>query len=110
MEQLGFHWTNFFFTLILFLKSVEKIQVSLISDKNNGHFTWWPIYICDSISPLFFLEWEILKKKAVQKIKTHFVFNNFFPESRSVYETIWEKSIAEPQMTAQYDARALRAG
>jgi hypothetical protein len=26
-------------------KTVEKIQVSLKSDKNNGYFTWRPIYI-----------------------------------------------------------------
>ena len=33
-----------------FLISVEKIQVSLKSDKNNGYFTLTPIYICDHIS------------------------------------------------------------
>ena len=26
----------------------------------------------------FFLEWEMFQSKAVEKIKTHFVFNNFF--------------------------------
>jgi len=29
---------------------VEKIQFSLKSDKNNGHFTWRPTYIFDHIS------------------------------------------------------------
>jgi len=29
----------------VFLKCVEKFQVSLKSDKNNGYFTWRPIYI-----------------------------------------------------------------
>ena len=29
-----------FHIYVLFLKSVEKIQVSLESDKNNGYFTW----------------------------------------------------------------------
>ena len=33
--------------LSIFRKSVEKIQVSLKSDKNNGYFTWRPIYIFD---------------------------------------------------------------
>jgi len=33
-----------------FLKSVKKIQVSLQFDKNNGYFTWWPIYIFNHIS------------------------------------------------------------
>jgi len=38
MEQLGSHWTDFHGVLRLriFLQSVEKIQVSLISYKNNG--------------------------------------------------------------------------
>jgi len=31
-------------------KSVEKIQISLKSDKNNGHFIWRPIYIFYRIS------------------------------------------------------------
>ena len=38
MEQLGSHWTDFheIWYLIIFRKTVEKIQVSLKSDKNNG--------------------------------------------------------------------------
>jgi len=32
-----------------FWKSVKKIQVSLKSDKNNGHFTGRPIYVFDHI-------------------------------------------------------------
>jgi hypothetical protein len=41
MEQLGSHWAEFHEILYLgiFPKSVEKIQVSLKSDKNNGYFT-----------------------------------------------------------------------
>jgi hypothetical protein len=41
MEQRGSHWTDFDEILYLcFLrKSVEKIQVSLKCDKNNGYFT-----------------------------------------------------------------------
>jgi hypothetical protein len=41
MEQLGSHWTDFHEILYLriFRKYVEKIQVSLKSDKNNGYFT-----------------------------------------------------------------------
>jgi len=29
---------------------VKKIQVSLNLDKNNGYFTWWPIYIFNHFS------------------------------------------------------------
>jgi len=39
--------------------------------------------------------------KIVQKIKTHFVFNDFFSENHAVYEIMW-KNIVErdrPQMT-----------
>jgi hypothetical protein len=38
VEQLGSHWTDFdeIWYLSNFQKFVEKIQVSLKSDKNNG--------------------------------------------------------------------------
>jgi len=41
MEQLGSHWTDFreILHLSFFRKSVDKIQVSLKSDKKKGHFT-----------------------------------------------------------------------
>jgi len=40
-EQLGSHWTDFHEVsyLSIFRKRVEKIQVSLKSDKKNGYFT-----------------------------------------------------------------------
>jgi hypothetical protein len=49
VEQLGSHWTAFheIWYLGIFRKSVEKIQVSLKSDKNKGYFTWRPICIYD---------------------------------------------------------------
>jgi len=34
---------------VFFEKSVEKIKVSLKSDKNNGYFTWIRTYIYDNI-------------------------------------------------------------
>jgi hypothetical protein len=39
----------------IFRKSVEKIQVSLKSDKNNGYLTWRRFQIYDNIAK-FFLE------------------------------------------------------
>jgi len=41
MEQLGFHWTDFYKIsyVTVFKKSVGKIQVLLNSGKNNGKFT-----------------------------------------------------------------------
>jgi len=50
----------------------------------------------------FFLEWEIYQAKVVEKIKTHFLCNDFFFfENRAVYGIMW-KNILEPdrlQMT-----------
>jgi hypothetical protein len=50
--ELGSDWTDFneISYLNIFRKSAEKIQVSLQSDKNNGYFTWRPIYIYDNIA------------------------------------------------------------
>ena len=52
MEQLGDQWTEFheISDFSIFRKRIEKIQVSLKSDKNNGHFIWRPIFIFDHIS------------------------------------------------------------
>jgi hypothetical protein len=41
MEEIGSHWMDFHETLYMsmFRKFVEKIQVSLKSDKDNRYFT-----------------------------------------------------------------------
>jgi hypothetical protein len=41
-EQIDSHWTNVDGIWVFKKKIVEKIQVSLKSDKNNGYFTWRP--------------------------------------------------------------------
>jgi hypothetical protein len=73
MEQLGSHSTDFYeiWYLSIFQKCVEKIPVLLESVMNNGYFPWKPMNIYDNISPSFFLEWEILRIKVVEKITTH---------------------------------------
>jgi len=35
---------------LFFQKPIKEIQVFLKSGKNNGHFTWRPMYIYDTIS------------------------------------------------------------
>ena len=52
MEQLDSHWKDFdkIWYLRFFRKSVERIQVSLKSDKNNRYFRWRRFYIYDNIS------------------------------------------------------------
>jgi hypothetical protein len=46
----GFHGIRYL--SIFFRNSVEKIEVPLKSDKNNGHFTGRTIYIYYCISPI----------------------------------------------------------
>jgi len=62
LEQLGYHWKDFheIWYLSIFRKSVEKIQVSLKSDKAKGtlHEDWYEFFV---ISRPFLFE---MKKKA----------------------------------------------
>jgi hypothetical protein len=53
----------------IFLKSVEKIQVSFKSDNNNECFTWLPLHIFDLIS-LLVLRMRMFQTKVVEKIET----------------------------------------
>jgi len=72
-----FSW-NFLFHHFFF-KSVEKIQVSSKPEKGNLYFTWRLIYIYDNKQlSFFFLKWEVIQTKVVEKIKTHFMYKNFF--------------------------------
>jgi len=52
MGYLGSHWSDFYeiFYLSIFLKSVEKIQYSLKSDKNDVLYMKTNMYIDDHIS------------------------------------------------------------
>ena len=45
MGNLDFHWTDFreSWYMSIFRITVEKMKVSLKSDKNSGFFTWRPI-------------------------------------------------------------------
>ena len=52
MEQLGSYWTDFHEIWYLnFFSKIGPGNLSIVkSDKNNGHFTWRPVYIYDNIS------------------------------------------------------------
>jgi len=56
MEQFGSYWTDFheILYLIIFRKSVEKIQVSFEPDKKKPYFTRRPMYIYNLSSSYFF--------------------------------------------------------
>jgi len=43
----------------------------------------------------------MFQTKLVEKIKTHFVFRNFFFENRAIYEIMWKNIVqrCRPQMT-----------
>ena len=80
MEQLGFHWTDFheIWYLRIFRKSVEKILVSLKSDKNKGYFTWRPIGIFIIFRSFLPRIRNISDKLCTESHNIHFVFSNFF--------------------------------
>jgi hypothetical protein len=54
----------------------------------------------------------MFQTKVVEKIKTHFIFINYFSENRAVYETIWESFVQldRPQKAIQYSECALHTG
>ena len=63
--------------MIIFRKPVEKIQLLLISDKDNGYFTWRPIYIF-IIPRSVLLRMRNFQAKVVEKIKIHILCSVFF--------------------------------
>ena len=110
MEQLGSHWANFreifylnfSFRFFFFLKSVEKIQVPLKSDKNNGYFTWIPIYLLGHNSLSSSYNEKLFRKKKVSgKIKTRILCSTAYLFNRAVYEIMWKNTVQpdRPQMT-----------
>jgi hypothetical protein len=60
-------------------KSVEKMHVSLKSDKNDGYFTRRPMYIYDSPSMNSSQSDKYFGQNCRGNQNTHFRFNNFFP-------------------------------
>jgi hypothetical protein len=86
--------------LNVFRKSVETPQVSLKSDKDNGHYTWRPIYILDHISLSSSWNEKCFRQSCRQNQNTHFMFNKFFRESCRLWDNV-EKycRVGRPQMT-----------
>ena len=74
MEQLGFHCADFH---EIFRNSVEKIKVSLKSDRNKQYFTRRRKYIYD-ISLIYALNENCFKKSCTENQNTYFMFKNFF--------------------------------
>jgi hypothetical protein len=97
-QQLRSHWTNFhdISYLRIFRKSVEKIRISLKSEKNIVFFSWTPthIYVAQC-----FLEWEMFQPKVPGTIKTHILCSIAFPPLKS--SCLWDnvENVDRPQMT-----------
>jgi hypothetical protein len=96
MEHLGSHWTEFneIWYLSIFLKSVEKIQISLKYGKNNGYFTWRPIYIYDHISLSSYKNEKCFIKKLQIKSKHTYCFQWFFLNKKNAVWVVWLIHIA----------------
>ena len=75
MKQLGSHSTDFhvIWCLSVFRKAVPKTLDSLKSGKNDWYFTWRPKYIWSYLAQ-FFLEWEVLQTKIIEKTKRHLLW------------------------------------
>ena len=94
MEQLGSQWTDFheIWYLSTFRKPVNKIQVSLNSDKNNRYFTWRRFHIYE-ISHLILLKMRNISHKSLQKIEIYILCSITFPRKRAVYEIMSENVV-----------------
>jgi hypothetical protein len=109
MEQLCFHWMDFreIWYLSISPKSVEKIQVSLKPDKNDGALhmkTFVHLWFC------IVFEWEMFQTKVVEKIKTHILcwVSSVFFENHAVYEIKVEEYGTARQATCDNIIRRMR--
>jgi hypothetical protein len=76
------------------IKSVDKIQVLLKSDKNSGCFTRRPRLFFIISCSIHLRMRNVSRKSCRENQNTHFVSNNYF-RNRAVCEMLW-KNIIEP--------------
>ena len=76
-------WLNMVFE---FFKSIEKNHVSLQSGKNNACFTWRLFTFMTLCRWILLRVRNVSDKSCRENQNTHFMFSNFFPENRAVYE------------------------
>jgi len=105
MEQLCSHRPDFHEILYwnIFRKYVQKIQVSLKSDKNNGHLHEDRSTFFFIISRSILLTVRNTSDKFVQKIKAQVLCSIIFLclENRAICEIMWNNAVepGKPQMT-----------
>ena len=81
-----------FDVLVLFKKSINSLQVTLKSYKNNEYFTCRKTYIhLWKYLTHFFLEWERFQMKHVEKMKIHILCSiTFFWKLYLLYDNVGE--------------------
>jgi len=100
IEQLGCHGTDFheIWYLRIFRKSVEKIQLSLKSDKNNGYVTERTTHLYISLNSCY--NAKCFRQSCCENQNTHFTFGNCFLKLCLFFEKMWKnvKESDTPQM------------
>jgi hypothetical protein len=93
-----------------FRKSVQKVHVSLKSDKNNGYCTQRPMHVCDSISLNSSWNQTCLSQNLWRESKQAFYVQKRFSQNRAFYEITCKNTVQpeRPGMTIYYGA--LHAG
>ena len=81
------------FYIWVFFETVEKIHISLNSEKIFGLSPWRAIWIYDNISPKFSLDKEYFGTTWIENQTTYFVFNNFFSENRTLFELTYQNKL-----------------
>jgi len=81
----GFSWNLKF--AYFFRKSLQKIQVSLKSDKNNTYFRWIPTYIFIVFRSVLKMR-NVLEKSFREDQNWHFIFDNFFKKSWRLWDNV----------------------
>jgi hypothetical protein len=111
MEQLGSHWKDFheIWHLSTFRNSVQKIKVSLKSDKNNGYFTWRPKYIFILSRSVLLRMRNVSDKSCRENQNTHYMFNNLFQISCRLWGNV-KKYVGARQATDDNIIWSMRIG
>ena len=80
MEQLGSKWIDYdeIWYLSNFQKSIENIEDSLKSDKNNEYFTRRLLYICITSRSVLLRVRNAADRSCRQHQNARFMFNNSF--------------------------------
>ena len=83
------------FSTGIFRKSVEEIQVSLKSDKNNRHFTRIRMYVYGNFSPNSAKNEKYFRQKLYRKSKHTFHVQQLFSKKGVIYEIKWENLVEQ---------------